>query len=175
MEKKSQKNNIKTDNSKGTLEAILESVRDGLVILDKTGKIIQVSESLVEIGGYSKEELIGKRLKLMTMFTPKSLAQMMMNFVRTLTGSEIMPYEVEATTKNGNKMFGEISGNPLRSKGKIVGVVALIRDITERKKTEQELKEKNEDLEKFNKFAVGRELKIIELKNKIRELEKKLE
>jgi predicted nucleic acid-binding Zn-ribbon protein len=72
-------------------------------------------------------------------------------------------------------MFGEISGNPLKSKEKIVGVVALIRDITERKKTEEELKEKNEELEKFNKFAVGRELRIIELKNKVKELEKKLE
>ncbi|OGZ18896.1 MAG: hypothetical protein A2Z68_01325 [Candidatus Nealsonbacteria bacterium RBG_13_38_11] len=174
MEEKPIKNNLKADNSKETLQAIFNSVRDGLVILDRTGKIMKISESLVEMGGYSGKELIGKRLSLMKMFSPKSLAQILVNFVRTLADNEIMPYEVEATTKSGRKMFGEISGNPLKSKGKIVGVVALIRDITERKKTEEELREKNEELEKFNKFAVGRELKIIELKNKIKELEEKL-
>ena len=35
----------------------------------------------------------------------------------------------------------------------------------------QELRTKNEELEKFNKIAVGRELKMLELKNKIAELE----
>ncbi len=165
----------KKDNSKETLEAIFDSVRDGLVMLDKTGKITKISESLIEIGGYPKEELIGKRLKFMTMFTPKSLAQMMMNFIRTIADNEIMPYEVEGMTKDGKKLFAEISGSPLKVQGKIIGVVAVFRDITEKKTTEEELKEKNEDLEKFNKFAVGRELKIIELKNKIKELEKKLE
>jgi len=174
MKKEPRKNNTKTDNSKETLEAIFDSVRDGLVILDKTGKITKISKSLVEIGGYPEKELINKRLKFMTMFTPKSLSKMLMHFISTLAGNEQMPYEVEGMQKKGDKLFAEISGNPLKSKDKIIGVVAILRDITERKKTEEELKEKNEELEKFNKFAVGRELKIIELKNKIKELEEKL-
>ncbi|MBL7142466.1 MAG: PAS domain S-box protein [Candidatus Pacebacteria bacterium] len=175
MRKESQKDNIKTDNSKETLEAIFDSVRDGLVMLDKTGKITKISKSLVKMGGYPAEELVDKRLKFMTMFSPKSLGQILMNFVRTIADNEIMPYEVEGVTKDGKKLFAEISGSPLKVRGKIIGVVAILRDITERKKIEDELKEKNEMLEKFNKFAVGRELRIIELKNKIKELEKKLE
>lgn len=174
MNKKTAKENIKTDNSEEKLLAIFNSVRDGLVILDKTGKIIQISKSLVEMGGYSEKEIIGKRLKLMTMFTPKSLVQILANFVRTIAGQDILPYEVEAVTKDGRKIFGEISGTPLRRGGKIVGVVAIIRETTERKKTEEELKRRNEELEKFQKIVVGRELKIIELKEKVKELEEKL-
>jgi PAS domain S-box-containing protein len=47
-------------------------------------------------------------------------------------------------------------------------------DITEIKKLEKNLTEKNEELEKFNKMAVGRELKMIELKKRVKELENNL-
>ena len=174
MKKKITKRIIKTDSSEEKLLAIFNSVRDGLVILDKTGKITQISKSLVEMGGYPEKEIVGKRLKLLTMFTPKSLAQIVVNFIKTIVGNDIMPYEVEATAKNGRKIFGEISGTPLRLKGRIVGVVAIIRDITEGKKAEEKLRNKNEELERFQKFTVGRELKMTELKKKIKELEEKL-
>jgi len=174
MKDKKIEKNIKIDESEEKLLSIFNSVRDGIVILDKTGKITQVNKSLIEMGGYPEKEIIDKRLKLMTMFTPKSLFQMIANFVKTMAGQEIIPYEVEGTTKYGTKMFGEISGNPLRKEGKVVGVVAIIRDITERKKIEEELKKRNEDLEKFNRIAVGRELQMVELKKRIKELEEKL-
>lgn len=52
---------------------------------------------------------------------------------------------------------------------------ALQAEIDRRKEAERELKEKIQDLEKFNKLAVGRELKMIELKKRIEELEARLE
>ena len=165
---------IKTGDAEEKLDAIFSSVRDGLVVFDKTGKLLRASKSLIELGGYTDEEILGKELKLLTMFSPKSLALITINFIKTLADNEIKPYEVEATTKYGKKVFLEISGTPLKSKGEVVGVVAITHDITEKKKTEEELKNRNEELEKFNKLVVGRELKIVELKEKIKELEEKL-
>ena len=46
--------------------------------------------------------------------------------------------------------------------------------LTERKEAEIELANKLKELETFKKFAVGRELKMIELKQKIKELQKKV-
>jgi PAS domain S-box-containing protein len=59
-------------------------------------------------------------------------------------------------------------------KGEIVAVLGIFWDITERKQAEEELKKKNEDLERFNRMAVGRELKMVELKKEINTLLKEL-
>ena len=51
---------------------------------------------------------------------------------------------------------------------------ATVRDVTEQKKKESELKEKVREVEKLNEMMTGRELKMIELKKKIEKLEKEL-
>ena len=59
--------------------------------------------------------------------------------------------------------------------------IAVVEDITERKKAEaelqrstKELRERNEELERFNKAVVGRELRMIELKKQTNKLSKEL-
>lgn len=66
------------------------------------------------------------------------------------------------------------------SDGKVIYALFLSRDITdekmigeERQKSAEEMKKKNEELETFNKMAINRELKMVELKGKIKELEEK--
>ncbi|MBU1726861.1 MAG: PAS domain S-box protein, partial [Candidatus Omnitrophica bacterium] len=52
---------------------------------------------------------------------------------------------------------------------------ATVRDISEQKKMEEDIHRKIADLERFNKLAVGRELKMVELKDRVKELEDKLQ
>ena len=52
-------------------------------------------------------------------------------------------------------------------------MTAIKRNVEEIKKTKEQLEKKIAELEKFNTFTVGRELKMIELKKRIRELESK--
>ena len=76
------------------------------------------------------------------------------------------------------KQDGEIRW--LRDQGKgfynddkeMVYMTGAVVDVTERKKADEELKKKMLDLESFHKLAVGRELKMEELKKRIKELEK---
>lgn len=66
--------------------------------------------------------------------------------------------------------------------GKVLGVFAAARDVTAKKRVEEELAEQRRgeldrlaELEKFQKLTVGRELKMVELKKEIEELKRENE
>jgi PAS domain S-box-containing protein len=64
-----------------------------------------------------------------------------------------------------------VTASPLRdSKGNIIQVVEISKDITDRKLAEQDLIKKSNELKIFNEFFVDRELKMVELKKEINEL-----
>lgn len=76
-------------------------------------------------------------------------------------------------TASGEKLWVQTDKIPYRDeKGNAIGVIVFSVNITERRQTEETLKRKMEELERFNKIAVDRELKMIELKEKIKALEK---
>jgi PAS domain S-box-containing protein len=159
-------------NSEEELNVIFNSTKDGIALLDKMGKIIKINKALMELGGVKEGDVVGKKIDVLKMFTPLSIVKMISAFAKTLSGIAVPPYEVEAIGADGRKIIAEIHGSIGYRRGESIGVVAVLRDITERKAAEEEIARKSEELEKFNKLAVGRELKIIELKNKIKELEK---
>ncbi len=59
----------------------------------------------------------------------------------------------------------------INEEGTPIGIVTTCEDITERKKMEKEIKDRIEELEKFYEMSVVREIKMKELKKKIKELE----
>jgi PAS domain S-box-containing protein len=58
--------------------------------------------------------------------------------------------------------------------GALISIVGTVLDITERKNAEEEIKNRVEELERFHHLSVGREIKMIELKQKINELSRQV-
>ena len=65
----------------------------------------------------------------------------------------------------------EYHATPITESGNnVVGAIITFEDISERLKTDKTLKQRIKELEQFNQLAVGRELKMVELKQEINQL-----
>jgi PAS domain S-box-containing protein len=79
-------------------------------------------------------------------------------------------YQEAVEGKRGERYWEDI-GVPMKDgNGDVIEVIKIARNITDRVKREKDLRRKNEELEKFNSLAVGRELKMMELKREINSL-----
>jgi PAS domain S-box-containing protein len=126
--------------------------------------------------GYTEEEVIGKDLH--ALLVPErfhaDFSKGFEGFKETGQGAALgKTLELAAVGKDGKEFPVGLSLSAVELKGRW-NAIGLIRDITERKAAEEELKKRAGELEAFNKLAVDRELKMIELKKEINALLEKL-
>jgi PAS domain S-box-containing protein len=145
-----------------------ETSQNALLLVHKTeGDILNSNESIQKLLGYSHEELLKKKLWGIGVVKDNKDFQEM---VLRLEKDGVIHYEdTPIKTKKDLSINAEVF---LVDKAKVIQ--CNLRDITERKEAQDELKEKIQDLERFSKFAVDRELKMEELEKKIKELEERL-
>ena len=129
------------------LRAIIDTSPDTIVWVDTTGKITLVNRKGFEITGFSKKDLIGKNFMDAEVLTQESKEKTQKAFMKRLEGINTPPYEVKIMTKNGEIIPFEISASPIFEGDKVVGVQAIFRDLRERKKMEEQLRQYSERLE----------------------------
>ena len=126
-------------------QTILESFTEGLLVLDKKGRLIDANKKLEEISGYQKKELVGKTtLSLARLLTHKGLTVFWRNPLKRTDGAGTVPYEVDVFKKNGELITVEITCHQLKTDGKIAGHLVILKDLTERRRTERESHESSE-------------------------------
>ena len=139
----------------------------------QTGETV-FNERWAEIVGYTLEELSPVSIETWIKLThPDDLKRSNELLERHFAG-ETEYYECEARMKHksGEWIWVLDRGKVFEwdKDGKPIRMIGTHQDITERKRAVEELKKKNEELRRFNKLAVGRELRMIELKKEINAL-----
>ena len=110
------------------------NVSDVIYALDCEFKVVDVSPSVERVLGYKPEELIGRHFEELNVLSPVSMPVAYENLRTILGGGRIESSEYQFITKDGRRIYGEVSGAPLYHEDKLVGIVSVARDITERKK-----------------------------------------
>lgn len=121
--------------------AILEASLDAVITIDEFSRILEFNPSAERIFGYLKGEVLGKSLaeQLITPEHREALRQGIQNYLRTGQGPVLGKHmEMKAVHKNGTLFPVELAVTPIEISGRRL-FTAYIRDITERKRAEEEL------------------------------------
>ncbi|MEX1049897.1 MAG: PAS domain S-box protein [Akkermansiaceae bacterium] len=134
-----------------TFRGLLESAPDAVVIVNREGKIVRVNAKTEQLFGYGRGELLGQPFEML--LPQPSLAAGEETFADYFAAPEGRKMrenmELAARRKNGRDFPAEVTVSPLESREGLL-ITSAIRDITQRKRSEQALRES----EKLMRFAM---------------------
>ncbi len=142
----------------------------GCGISDKAGRLVDFNDAMLRYSGFSREEILKIGSVAELYYDGAKERERLLGVARERGGIE--REEVRFKKKDGSWFWTLMSLRRVSSGGKQYWL-AVIEDITGRKKDEAERERYVRDLERLTKMMAEREVKMIELKEKIRRLEKK--
>jgi len=123
---------------------MLNSSPDAITVTDLDGKIIECNQAALDLHGCrSKEEVMGR--KAIEFIAPHDRPRALENMKKTPEHDSVKDVEYALLARDGSIFPGELSASVIRdSKGKPTSFIAVVKDITERKRVEQVLQESEE-------------------------------
>jgi len=165
------------EESESYLNSVLEGIGEGVVVIDRDMKIISANKSYLEGVKMAAEEVRGRYCYEISHNSSKPCYE---------NGEDCTVKEVFETGQHHSALHTHhtsdrrlihvlTNGYPIRDvSGNIVAAVETVADVTERVNLERDLEKRVKELEEFYDMAVGRELRMIELKEEIAELREEL-
>jgi PAS domain S-box-containing protein len=130
--------------------SLIESSIDALMTTDPFGIITDVNQQMVELTDYPRDELIGSPFK--NYFTEPERAET--GIKQVLSEKKVRDYELTACAKDGKETVVSYNAATFyNADGELQGVFAAARDVTERKRLDQVLQDKNAELERARAVA----------------------
>ena len=140
-------------NSQRRLSAVLDTVGEGIISIDSTSTIVMVNQEVQSIWGYTQQELIGNQLHFLMpeKYRPRHSAAMkryLESGVAHVLGKRL---ELEGQKRDGSNFPLEIRIKETKVGGRLF-FTAAVRDITERKRAEEEKKNFEAKLQQAQKL-----------------------
>ncbi|HOW54972.1 MAG TPA: PAS domain S-box protein [Syntrophorhabdaceae bacterium] len=143
---------------KERLAVTLRSIGDGVIATDRSGRVVLINSVAEELTGWKQEEAEGKDLnEVFHIINEKTRERCENPVVKVLRMGTVvgLANHTVLVSRGGRELVIADSGAPIRGKDKnIVGVVLVFRDVTEKKKMDEEL-QKMSKLESVGILAGG--------------------
>lgn len=134
------------DEARQLLAAIVVSSNDAIITKMMDGTVTSWNAAAEKIYGYSSEEMIGR--SIVTLFPPGSLDEFTAIMEAIKKGESVGPYDTRRLKKDGTIFMASVTVSPVKdARGEIAGASEIARDITEKKRLENELWRSRQQLE----------------------------
>jgi PAS domain S-box-containing protein len=130
---------------------IVETAAEGIWMVDANWQTTFVNRPLEQMLGYRAEEFLGRHvLDFLDDEGQRILAEQLR--LREEGQSEV--YELRLRRKDGKTLWAVLSTSPIIEEGQFTGALAMVSDITERKKTEEQVRDYTERLQTLSRRLV---------------------
>lgn len=163
-----------TEQGNAKLLQAIESSQEAVSIVSPDGEVTYANNETERLFGYEKGELIGRSASVLNAraaFSPAAGT-----ILEAVRGCGTWEGNVLGVRKDGTEFISYVTASStLDVDGKLINVISTHRDITEQKRAEDKLNKTLEEVQRFNKLVVGRELRMAELKHEVNVLCHELE
>ncbi|HEX5043403.1 MAG TPA: ATP-binding protein [Candidatus Polarisedimenticolaceae bacterium] len=130
------------------LASIVESTEDAILSVNLDGTITSWNAAAQRMFGYAPGEVLGRPVSILAVPGKNEMPEIV---ARIRDGQGIEQYETVRRRKSGESLHVSLTVSPVRDDlGRIVGASKIVRDVTDRRRAEQELRETNETLRRTN-------------------------
>jgi len=120
------------------LDQLFESAQEAIVMADNKGRALRINQEFTGLFGYTQEEAVGKVLD--ELIAPKKLQKSATLITEKVTKGERTAFEAIRCRRDGQMIAVSVLASPIVIGGKQVGTYGIYRNITERKKAEEQIK-----------------------------------
>ncbi|KAF0215185.1 MAG: multi-sensor signal transduction histidine [Geobacteraceae bacterium] len=143
------------------LSSALEQSPSAIAITDTSGNIEYVNPKFTELTGYWPDEVIGQNVRILK--SGKTPPEVYSNMWGTITAGREWEGEIQNKNKDGKYYWEELKISPLRNlAGTVIKFIKVAEDVTGRKRTEDEIRKLNSELE----YRVIQRNALLEASNK---------
>jgi len=118
--------------------SVVELAPDGIVLVSPTGVIMDCNCAVLDFLGLEREEVVGKHFSRLSVLTEDQVRSFLQQFSAAVLGERRGPVELTWQHSDGTARIGEVRSAPLVVGGTTVGLLATIRDTTERSRALRE-------------------------------------
>jgi PAS domain S-box-containing protein len=133
--------------SQERLRTVFESANDEICYTLLDGTVVDVNHKIEDIFGYKPEDVIGRNYAEFPVLGPEDFELSAQIIAEIMEGKPGRVLEFEGYRKDGSRVTIEVNSKLVREGGELKGFLNIIRDITQRKQWEEELKRAKEAAE----------------------------
>src|ERR1051326_6146642 len=135
----------RADEARALLAAVVESSEEGILAVSLDRRVLSWNRGAEAIYGFSAEEIVGQPV-FSTIIPAEHQEEYEKFFLRVLAGETLVRFESERRRGDGERVDVALTYSPVKNqRGEVIGVSAIVRDITQAKATRQALHEANEN------------------------------